>query len=35
MRNYIEFYFNEDDKFVADIHKQGKLRRVRKEKSML
>ncbi len=35
MRNYIEFYFDENDKFVADIHKQGKLRRVRKEKSML
>ena len=35
MRNYIEFYFDENDKFVADIHKQGKMRKVRKEKSML
>lgn len=35
MRNYIEFYFDENDKFVADIHKQGKYRKVRKEKSMI
>ncbi|MBQ8132666.1 MAG: hypothetical protein IJ193_09260, partial [Bacilli bacterium] len=35
MRNYIEFYFDENEKFVADIHKQGKYRKVRKEKNML
>ena len=28
-RNYIKFYFNEEDTFVAEIHKQGKVRLIK------
>lgn len=35
MSNYINFYFNEDDKFQAEIHSNGKVRIVKNEKNLL
>lgn len=35
MNNYIEYYFDEDGKFAANIHKDGKYRIVKNEKNLL
>ena len=34
MRNYIEFYYNDENKLIAEIHKQGKVRIIRNEKNL-
>ena len=34
MRNYIEFFFDDEDKLIAEIHKQGKVRIIRNEKNI-
>ena len=34
MRNYIEFRFDEENRFMAEIHKQGKVRVIRNDKNL-
>lgn len=34
MRNYIEFYFDNENRFVAEIHKQGKVRVIKNDMNL-
>ena len=34
MKNYIEYYFDENGRFSADIHKEGRCRVVKNEKNL-
>ena len=35
MKNYINFYFDNEGKFTAEIHKDGKYKRIKQEKNIL
>ena len=35
MKNYINFYFDNEGKFTAEIHKEGKYKKIKQEKNLL